>query len=151
MGMRRALVALFAGLLLGAGSKRPIQKIDRMWLVGHPALDLESPEGIYAYVYDGKIAFDIVPKGDGRVRIYQWTLRADAPLDLAEGGDCKLAVKKRTALVLVARPVEAIARCAVLTEGELTVEKAKVGRRRAAVYLGPLARRAAARVRIGRY
>lgn len=126
-------------------------RIDRMWVVGAPALDGEPAPGIYAFIQDGRLAFAVAPVRDGRRRVFQWTVKADGPIELHDGGDCKVAARGGGAVVLAARPVSAVARCSVSLPGEVTLSRFKMGSGRADGFIGPLARPAAALVRIGRY
>lgn len=148
-----AALVLFWPFLLGAKPPEdgPVSRVDRMWAVGEPALDAEPKPGIYAWISNGKLAFAVAPVGDGRRRVYQWTVRSTQPLTLADSGDCKVAAKNELGLVLAARPARVVARCAVATEGEVTLSRFRVGRRAADAFVGPLAVPAARQVRIGRY
>lgn len=146
--MARGVWLLFAAAALGAAP--PVGRIDRMWVIGEPALDGEPKPGVYAWIDRGQVAFAVAPRRDGRLRVFQWTVQA-ADVELVPEGDCKVGARSARALVLVARPVRSVARCRVEAKGEVTLRRFRVGRRAAPAFVGPLARRAARVVRIGRY
>lgn len=153
---RGGRVVLLAVALLSLGAKPErgrVRKIDRMWVVGRPALD-GAPEGVYAWVADGRFRFAVSAGPEAsRPRVYRFTVKGTSSLRLETGGDCKVAAKAdgRRGLVLAARPGREAARCGVQGSVELTVSGALQGGRAIPVFVGPGARRAAKSVRIGRY
>ncbi|MEO1230720.1 MAG: hypothetical protein AAFZ18_17625 [Myxococcota bacterium] len=150
----RAVIFALGLLALGAkpGPGR-VRKVDRMWVVGRPALDA-APEGIYAWVADGHVRFAVSAGPEGSAsKVYRFTVRAKESLRLEAGGECKVAARAegRRGLVLAARPGSALARCGLRTKEEVTISKARERDRVIPIFVGPRARRAAAAVRIGAY
>lgn len=146
-----AAPALVAFVLAAGPASEPVSRLDRMWAVGKPPLDT-AESGLYIWVADGAFQFAAVPVGDGRKRVVQWTLRATEPLRLRPDGDCRIAAKSgRQGLILAARPVRVVARCAVETEGELTLTRVRSGRKAGRAFVGPRARPTHRQLRLGRY
>lgn len=132
-------------------SKKPLERIDRMWVVGAPALDGKPAPGVYVWVEDGRFRFAVPPGRSSKPRFYQWTLRSTQSLKLAPGGECKVGARSARGLVLAAGSTSAVVECAVETAGDLSISRVKVGKKAASLYVGPLARRAASTLEIGRY
>ena len=122
-----------------------------MWAVGSPVLDGERSPGLYVWVEDRNLAFAALPVGDGRSRIFQWVVKGEGPLELLPEGDCKLAARQGDRVVIAARPLTVPARCQLKVEGEATLYAAKLGRRAADIYVGPLAQPARKQLSIGKY
>jgi hypothetical protein len=154
MRMRGVLVAVLA-LAPGvaprarAEERAPVERIDRMRVVGAPPLDARSPEGVYVWLEDRAFQLAAVA-APGATRSF--TVRVDASDGLATEllGDFSVTARSGAGLVLRARVEGSPARGAVRTRGAVAVSAASAGGEPVPIFVGPLAVRGAPSVRIVR-
>lgn len=155
-------IALLSASSLLAAEEEPLRKVDLMRIVGRPVLDAEStPEGLYVYLHQGRVHIGAKARQEdlarGKKSSYQLRITTEKPpigLDLGTFTRQRLKGGKDTSLFVVhvgKRPQ----RMSFKFEGELVVSDARVGaggRTTAApILLGPLGRRGASAVTLGRY
>lgn len=152
------VLALLIALLIALGPEvsraeapqAPVRRVDRMWAVGAPVLDASAKVGVYAWVEDKALQLAAHP-GDGR-GVFRVRVRGTRPLELEGLGDFEVVGRRGDRdVVLQARTKGRTARGKVACNGDLTVTDATRGRRGARLFVGPLAKRAAKRLVIGRF
>lgn len=147
-------VLLLTALALAAPSapeKAPaIDKIDRTRAVGAPVLDDDARPGLYVWVEDGAFQLAAVPPRDGKSKRRRsasfaahfvstervTTKRADD--FVVRGGGKSVQLSTRSSQ---------ITRGAFVTDGDVTITASKG----VPLFVGPLAKRAARTLRIGRF
>ena len=136
--------------LVAASPTAPIRKVDRMRVVGGPVLDAETRPGVYVWVEDGFFRVAVVGRRERRSTL-RVRLETTAAFGAADLGDFRATTVGARRIVLEARVQRVPAQARFKTDGELVVSEARINRRTAPIFVGPLSARAAARVRIGRY
>lgn len=134
---------------------RPIAKIDRTRVVGAPVLTEESTPGIYVWLEDGELRFAAVPrppdkKNRPRVDRYAVKVISTKPVK-RKSGDFRVAGGGAQKMRLEAVVKQQVARGAVKTKGDVKITDASRGGKRVPIFVGPLAKRAAPTVEIGRF
>lgn len=161
-GLVLAFTALPAAPAVGAdpaAPERPLERIDRMRVVGRPVLDQTSKQGLYIWLEDGSFhvaAVTNLPIGTKKklTRTFTVTLSSTGPIEASArslGGLTRVGGDDST-LVLraVVGPEPELG--SFRTTGDVTVFGAAIAQEREApLFVGPLARPAASGVRIGRF
>jgi hypothetical protein len=142
--MRALLVAVLLVLAPQAPSKEaPVRKLDRTKAVGAPVLDEKAAEGIYVWLEDGWFNVAAVAHPKKRKKQMSVTVRASKSIDKAEGD---FARRAQGGGIAFRAPVGALpVKGRFKTDGEITVSTAH------ALFVGPLSRKAASPLSIGRY
>ncbi len=163
--MSRFILLIAAGILASAGlsgpahakkapkKARPIERLDRTRAVGAPVLDDAAKAGVYVWIEDGEYRFAAVPHDKKRPRNETYVVKVSASKDVKTKalGDFAKAGAGRS-FALRARVKNEVARGAIETDGNVTVSGAHVASgKRLPIFVGPLAKRAAATVTIGRF
>lgn len=161
--VRRFILLIAAGIFAsaaGAGpaeakkgpkKPRPVQRLDRTRAVGAPVLDEKAKPGIYVWLEDGAFRVAAVPFEKKRRDNYVVKLRGSKKLKVVPRGDFAARGGGKSVTLRV-RAKEEVAKSAVETEGDLEIYGARSGSgKRLAIFVGPLAKRAASSVRIGRF
>lgn len=133
--------------------ERPIERLDRTRAVGAPVLDDETKAGIYVWLEDGEYRIAAVPHDKKRPKNETIVVKLASTKDVTtkDLGDFTKVGAGR-AFSLKVRVKQEVARGALVTEGDLTVSGAKLGNGKALpIFVGPLAKRAASTVIIGRF
>jgi hypothetical protein len=154
------VLALTGGLLAlataaPAAEDEPVKKIDRAKVVGPPVLDGSGPAGFYIWLEDGwyqLAAVTNLPFGTKKRMTRTYHVAIASTKDLTE----KLGAFKKESgaqreiklTVVVGATVE---RARFKTDGDVTISAAADGNRALPIYVGPLSKRGAATVRIGRF
>lgn len=135
----------------------PLKKVDRMRVVGPPVLDATAAEGVYFWLEDGwyylgattTLPFGVKKAPHKTMRVHlafaeDVTAEELGPFKKDDGGERFLELE----VVVGAHPE----RGRFKTEGTVTIQEAKLeGGGAVPIFVGPLAKRAAAGVRIGRF
>jgi len=122
-----------------------------MWVVGAPVLDDAAKKGVYVWVEDRALQLAAHP-GKNKRGVFRVRVRGTRPLVLDGLGDFKVVGRRGdTDVVLQARARGVVARGKVSCAGDITVSDASSGSRGARLFVGPLAKRAAKGVVIGRF
>lgn len=164
--MRRFWLSLAMSMSLAASAfaadEPPIKRQDVMRIVGRPVLDAETtPEGVFAYLHQGKLHLAAVARREdlarGKKSVYQLRVSLDkAPSAVELGGFSRQKQKgaKETWLLTVHVGKRA-QKMSFKVDGEVILSEARVGTggrsAPAPLLLGPLGRRAAGTVSLGRY
>lgn len=157
-----AVAAVLPATLGLAADEGPVRKIDVMRIVGRPVLDAESaPEGLYLYLHQGKLHLAAVARKEdlsrGKKSTYQLRLNMDkAPASVQLGAYQRQKQKgSKESWLLTVHVGKRPQTMSFAFDGEVEVSDARVGtggRTAAApILLGPLGRRAASSVSLGRY
>ena len=140
----RVLIA--ALLLLAAPTKEPkdapLKKVDRTMAVGAPVLDEKTQEGIYVWLEDGWFNVAAVSRARSK-RSMSVAFRATKKIEKTEGDFTKR--DQSGGINLSASVGEVAVKGRFKTEGEVTVKTTHP------LYIGPLSKKAASTVSIGRY
>lgn len=156
------LVSLALAGSAWAADEAPIKKLDLMRIVGRPVLDAEgTPEGLFVFLHQGRLHLAAVPRKEdlarGKKSTYQVRVSMDkAPSSVELGGFSRQRQKgaKETWLLTVHVGKRA-QKMSFKPEGEVVVSEARVGAGGRAgvapILLGPLGRRGASAVSLGRY
>lgn len=144
--MRALLLAALFLLAPGAPAKRskPLQQLDRTKAVGAPVLDEKTKEGVYVWLEDGWFNVAAVARSKKRKKQMSVSVRSTKKIAKTEG-DFGARAQSNTTLSLSARVGEVPVKGRFKTEGDVTVSSSH------ALFVGPLSKRAAATVSIGRY
>jgi hypothetical protein len=145
----------FVGLGTPAGADNRIHKIDRTKVVGPPVLDDTAAEGVYIWLEDGWFQLAAVtnlPFGTKKKRTKTYTLSVASTQPIQEKlGRFKKTGGREKAISLRVVVGPRAERGMFKTEGDITVSVVEVAGRPAALYVGPLSKRAASTVKIGRF
>lgn len=146
--MRVARLLLLALLLAPVAARAktkeaPVRRLDRTKVVGAPVLDEKARPGVYLWVEDGWFQVAAVAKkGRRKARV---KVRVDATKKIRKvRGDFSVR-RARSGLVLTAAVGSVPVKGKFKTGGNVTISADE------AIFVGPLARRAARSVTIGRY
>jgi hypothetical protein len=140
------MVALFCALLTLAApqkSEPPLKRVDRTKAVGAPVLDEKTKEGVYVWLEDGWFNVAVVAHPKKGKRSMTVTVRSTKKIQNTEG-DFRADVRSNGVTFRAAvgqLPVKGRFK----TEGEITVSASH------ALFVGPLSKRAASTMTIGRY
>lgn len=152
----RAFVLLLLLPLSALAAEEPLKKIDRMKLVGPPVLDDTTAPGLYLWIEDGWFQLAAVtdlPFGTKkrRLKTYAITVSSTKPITEKLGGFKRAGGSETgfTAHVAVGAHPE---RGRFKTEGEVVISNVETEQGHSVpIFVGPLAKRAATSVRIGRF
>jgi hypothetical protein len=136
---------LFVALLLLAApqpKEPPLKKVDRTKAVGAPVLDEKAPEGIHVWLEDGWFHVAAVSRAK-RKRTMTVSVRSSKKIDKTEG-DFSARAQSR-GVNFSASVGEVPVKSRFKTEGEITVSTNHP------LFVGPLSKRAASSLSIGRY
>lgn len=149
------------GFSADPGADEPIKQIDRKKVVGPPVLDERASEGIYVWLEDGCFQLAAVtdlPFGSRKRRTKTFTIHVSSTMPITEdagafkktGGKTGAGGNTWIAEVVAGPEPE---RRQFKTEGEITILEVHAEGKKGPlpIYVGPLAKRAAAGVKIGRY
>jgi hypothetical protein len=148
-----ALIAVYSAGL--ARADEPLKKIDRAKVVGPPVLDASAEAGVYVWLEEGWYQIAAVtnlPFGTQKRMTKTYKVAISSTKEITDklgsfkkerGGskDMKLSVT-------VGATAE---RAQFKTEGDVTVSGAVEGKHTIPIFVGPLSKRGAAAVRIGRF
>lgn len=142
---RFLLVALFfiSPAAWAKGKEAPVRRLDRTKVVGAPVLDEKAKPGVYVWVEDGWFQVAAVPKkGARKTRV---KVRVDATSKIAKvRGDFSVR-RARSGLLMTAAVGSVPVKGRFETSGDVTISADE------RIFVGPLAKRAAKSVTIGRY
>lgn len=157
-GAMRLWAILAVALAFGAGFARgedKLSKIDRSRVIGTPVLE-SAPRGIHVWLEDGwyrVAAVSALPVGSQKKmrRSFGVTVRSTKVIKAIELDEWKRSGGTEQILVLrvSAGPEPEIMR--FKTDGDLMISAATMEEAGVAIFLGPLSKRAASTVTVGRY
>ncbi len=146
------------GLLLALASpvtshakSSAVRRIDRMWVVGAPVLDAQTPAGVFAWVEDGALQLAAWSAGS-KHRTLRVRVQGTRALSLKKLGGFKVVSRISDSQVILQATAKAKpARGSIACKGDITLSDARRGGLPTNLYVGPLAKKAAKSVLIGRF
>ncbi len=148
-GMAVTLALLFATVAVAKAP--PVRKMDRMWAVGAPVLEEGADRGVYVWVEDGALQLAAWPGTKNKKSTFRLRIEGTRALSLSGLGDFKVVSKLPNGVIVEVTRRSRMARGKVVCKGDLTISEVTRGARRETLFVGPLAKRAAKLVTIGRF
>jgi hypothetical protein len=144
-----AAVLLFVSVAFAKGPS--VRKMDRMWAVGAPVLEASAMRGVYAWVEDGALQLAAWPGTKNKKSTFRLRIEGTRALSLSGLGDFKVVSKLPTGVILQVTRRTRMARGKIGCKGDLTISEVTRGARRESLFVGPLSKRGAKSVTIGRF
>lgn len=142
---------LVAGVSTAVAADRPVRRMDRMWAVGAPVIDDRAQAGVYVWLEERALQLAAFPGLGGR-GVFRVRVTGTRPLVLDGLGDFKVVGRRGDRdVVLQARTKGRAARGKVSCDGDVSFTDVTRGRNSTSLWVGPLAKRGAKRVVIGRF
>lgn len=150
-----AAAVLFSAGFARAADDEPLKKIDRARVVGPPVLDASAAAGIYVWLEEGWYQIAAVtnlPYGTQKRMTKTYKVAISSTKEISDKlGSFKKERGGQKDMKLSVTVGATAERAQFKTDGDITVSGALEGKRAIPIFVGPLSKRAAATVHIGRF